>query len=333
MRRFIAATLAASLATAAFAATPAAAPFVASPYKHLTQHRPEAGNVITVNPEGKPMPWLALPGRTAALTWAFANGECGDELWDGRPGQAVADANVAAFAKAGAGYIVSTGGQGGVFTCASDAGMERFVQRYLSPQLLGFDFDIEENQTPAQIASLARRVAAVQKKYPRLRFSFTIATHAASDGSRRSLNTTGEAVLQALRASNVRDYLLNLMVMDYGPTAPGVCVVKEGHCDMAASALQAARNVHEKYGVPYAQIELTPMIGINDVVENVFTPADGEALARAVREQGMAGLHWWSVDRDTPCTRPVTGADAQCHTMPGVPAGAFGRAMGKAAAR
>lgn len=329
MRRFIAASLAASLASAASAA----APFVVSPYKHLTQHRPDSGNVITVNPEGKPIPWLALPGRTTALTWAFANGECGDEMWDGRPGQAVADANVKPFAQAGAGYIVSTGGQGGVFTCASDAGMQRFVKRYMSPQLLGFDFDIEENQTPAQIASLAARVAAVQKTYPRLRFSFTIATHAASDGSRRSLNATGEAVLQALRAANVRDYLLNLMVMDYGPSAPGVCVVKAGRCDMAASALQAARNVHEQYGVPYAQIELTPMIGLNDVVENVFTPADGEALARAVREQGMAGLHWWSVDRDTPCTRPVTGADAQCHTMPGVPAGAFGRAMGKAAVR
>ena len=44
--------------------------------------------------------------------------------------QAVADANVAAFAKARLPYIISTGGEGNVFTCSTDEGMERFIQRY-----------------------------------------------------------------------------------------------------------------------------------------------------------------------------------------------------------
>ena len=45
------------------------------------------------------------------------------------------------FDRAGVGYIVSTGGQGGVFTCATDEGMERFIARYASAHLLGIDFD------------------------------------------------------------------------------------------------------------------------------------------------------------------------------------------------
>lgn len=329
MLRFATAALAAFFAFTAHAA-PAV---VVSPYKHLPLHRPANSNVITVLQNGQPVPWLDQPGRAPILTWAFATGECGAETWGGQPGQAVAAANVQAFVQAKAGYIVSTGGQGGVFTCATDEGMERFVARYQSTYLIGFDFDIEAGQTPAQIAALAQRIAHVQKKHPQLRFSFTIATHAASDGSKRSLNALGESVLAAVRQAGINDWVANLMVMDYGPAARDVCVVKSGRCDMGASALQAARNVHEKYGVPYAQIELTPMIGVNDVVENVFTVADAAAVADGVRTMGMAGLHWWSADRDGPCAGQVEGADALCHTMPGVAAGAYQRAMTKGASR
>lgn len=305
----------------------AAPAVVVGPYKHLTQHRPASGDVITIAPAGTPVPFLQTEGRPATLTWAFANGECGNETWDGRAGQAVADANVSAFARAGVGYIVSTGGQGGVFTCATDAGMERFVARYESPQLIGFDFDIEEHQTDAQIRALAERIVVAQRKRANLRFSFTVATHAASDGSKASLNPTAQRVLAAVRAAGVRDYVLNLMTMDYGAASTKVCVLRGERCDMGASALQAARNTHERYGVPYHQIAVTPMIGVNDVIENVFTVADAATVARGVRELGLAGLHYWSLDRDVPCAKAVTGADAQCSTMPGVPAGAYWRAI------
>jgi len=272
-----------------------------------------------VAPDGAPF------AAGTVLSWAFANGECGNETWPGKvPGQAVADANVAGAA---ADYIISTGGQGGVFTCSSDAGMERFVARYMSPRLVGFDFDIEAEQSLAQIESLVKRVRYAQRKYPRLRYSFTVATHAASDGSSHSLNKTGETVLAALRRHGVRDFVLNLMVMDYGPASASVCATHDGRCDMGASAIQAARNVESKYKLPLSQIALTPMIGVNDVVENVFTLADAEATAKAVRGLGMAGLHFWSLDRDKPCSQPVSGADGNCSTMPGVPAAAYHRAM------
>ena len=320
--------LAALLVATASQAAPA---FVVSPYKHLPQHRPHDSDVITVAPAGaspaKLEAYLEHPDRPRALTWAFAIGECGAETWGGRPGQAVADANVRSFARADVPYIVSTGGQGGVFTCATDAGMEAFIARYASPQLIGFDFDIEAEQTPAQIRALTDRIATAQRKHPQLRFSFTVATHAASDGSKASLNDMAERVLAAVRASGVRDYVLNLMVMDYGAASRKVCVLRGERCDMGASALQAARNVHEKYKVPFRQIELTPMIGVNDVVENVFTVQDAATVAAGVREMGLAGLHYWSVDRDVPCTKAVQGADATCSTMPGVPAGAYWRAI------
>ncbi|CAN7508253.1 glycosyl hydrolase [Pseudoduganella sp. LjRoot289] len=302
---------------------------VYSPYKHLAMHNDPASNVITVAPDGKRVPYLAHSKQT--LTWAFASGECGDENWGGQPAQAVADANVAAFAAAGVGYIISTGGQGKEFSCGSDEGMERFIKRYESAQLIGIDFDIEAGQTKEQTDALVQRIAAAQARRPQLRFSFTVATHAASDGSGHSLNGMAETVLAAVRRSGLAGYTLNIMVMDYGPAAKNVCVVGKGRCDMGASALQAARNVHEKYQVPYEQIELTAMIGVNDVVENVFTMADMNTMTRGARQLKLAGLHFWSTDRDTPCRTEVKGADATCSGMPGVPAGAYGRALAKAA--
>jgi chitinase len=316
MKRMMLALMALTAATTALAAPRAAF----GPYQFFGLA--PAGTVphaSAIAPDGAPLE------AGTVLSWAFANGECGEEVWPGGvPGQAVADANVAGAATD---YIVSTGGQGGVFTCATDAGMERFIARYMSPRLVGFDFDIEAGQSPAQVESLVRRVRYAQRKYPQLRFSFTVATHAASDGSNHSLNETGENVLAALRRAGVRDFVLNLMVMDYGPVNVQACVVRGARCDMGASAIQAAWNVERKYKVPLSQIALTPMIGVNDVVENVFTLEDAWRTADQVRRLGMAGLHFWSLDRDKPCTQAVSGADGNCSTMPGVPAAAYHRIM------
>jgi chitinase len=315
-------------ATAGAASPP---PYVYSPYKHLAMWQ-DASHAITIAPQGAPVPYIA-DGKPAlapsALTWAFASGECGDEAWGKESAHDVASVNVAAFDRAGVGYIVSTGGQGAVFTCATDAGMERFISRYDSPHLIGIDLDIEAGQTPAQVDSLVRRIKAAQKKRPHLRFSFTIATHAASDGSLRSLNREAEGVLRAVRRNGVRGVWFNLMVMDYGPGEARFCVVRDGVCDMGRSALQAARNVHARYKIPYAQMELTPMIGVNDVVSNVFTLDDARMLAGAVRSLKLGGLHFWSLDRDTPCATPVEGASPTCSTLE-LKRGEFARVLGGA---
>lgn len=272
-----------------------------------------------------PYKYVALPyGRPtdSTLSLAFATGECGDEKWPGKLDEALMKYR----------YIISTGGQGGVFTCATDEGMEKFVTRYLSPRLQGIDFDIEAGQTAEQVDSLIQRAMYAQKRWPQLRYSFTVATHAASDGSRQSLNAQGEGILNALRRAGMQDYVINLMVMDYGEASTKVCVVRKGLCDMGASAAQAARNVHEKYGVPYRQIALTAMIGVNDVVSNVHSIADVRTMVRDARRLKLAGLHFWSHDRDTPCEVPVKGADSRCSGMK-LPAGAYERAFREAIRR
>ncbi len=301
--------------------------FVYGPYKDLTISIEHSAPVITTVLDGRSVPVVGVLAQGTTLSWAFAVGECGTETLGALNAQKVAAANVPAFERAGIDYIISTGGEGGLFSCGTDAGMEAFIARYASPRLVGIDFDIEAKQTPEIVDALIQRVLVAQRRHPHLRFSFTLPTLAASDGSRASLNAQGRGVLQAIRRHGLTGYTINLMVMDYGAPSTANCVVHGGACNMGLSALQAAENLHALHGVAYRQMELTAMVGVNDMAANDFKLADADVIARYVRKQGLAGLHFWALDRDTPCARPVSGASPRCSGMEQVPARAFSQAF------
>lgn len=310
----------------------AARHFVYSPYKYVPiALAPDTGAIAT-SVAGAPRPIVVggrstLPPGVTALTLAFATGECGAETWDGIDPGRLANANLDAFVRAGIDYIISTGGEGGTFTCATDAGMEAFIARYASARLVGVDFDIERGQSAEIVASLVQRVKSARQHHPQLRFSFTLATWAATDGSQASLNDDGQRVMKAIREAGLADFYINLMVMDYGDATPRNCVVSADVCDMGKSAIQAARNVSARFGVPMSRIELTPMIGVNDVAANVFTLDDARTVARFARESGAGGVHFWSLDRDAPCRSDGSGAAATCSGLRGPTEFAFADAF------
>jgi hypothetical protein len=82
---------------------------------------------------------------------------------------------------------------------------------------------------------------------------------------------------------------------------------------MGQSALQAAYNLHDHWGVPWANIELTPMIGGNDAQNETFSLADADTVAQFALSKGLAGVHYWSYDRDADC--PPGSASATCNSM------------------
>ena len=257
-------------------------------------------NVISSAVTGTLQPVLTvMPTNLKSMTWAFATGECGSENWAGIQAGALASANVQNWVSNGKFYTISTGGAAGVFTCGSDAGFTTFINRYNSSNLLGIDFDIEGGQSQDTINNLVQRVVAAQRSFPKLRFSFTVAT--LGGNSPNSLNTLGAWVVQAIKQFGLSKYTINLMVMDYGSTSAGNCTVVGGSCDMGQSAIAAAENLHSFYGIPYANIELTPMIGGNDTQSEVFTLSNVDAVSAYAAQKGLAGIHYWSFDRDTDC--------------------------------
>jgi hypothetical protein len=241
----------------------------------------------------------------------------------------MATANASALAAKNIDYILSTGGAAGSFTCGSDAGMATFLGRWASPHLIGLDFDIEAGQSPEVIGALVQRIAAAHTAYPGMRFSLTLATLANNNGGATaqslganapdSFNTYGDTTMAAMKTtfgSTWPSYVtVNLMTMDYGSPSPGVCVVSGGACDMGQSALQAAYNLHDHWGVPWSSIELTPMIGGNDVAGEQFKLQDADTVAAFAIANKLAGVHYWSYDRDVDC--PPGSASPTCNSLGG----------------
>ncbi len=298
-----------------------------SPYKDVTINMNWNTDQMQSAVEGSDLPVVGSGSvvstyvpKLPAITLAFATGACGSENWGGVPGASFASENVPQLQAAGLNYVVSTGGEAGTFTCTSTAGMEAFIARYSSAHLVGIDFDIEGGQSASDIQNLVAAAAGAQAQYPNIQFSFTLATLAASDGSYGGVNSLGNEVVQAVLGSGLKNYVINLMTMDFGAASSGVCVVVSGSCEMAQSAEQAVKNLEHTYGIAASKIAVTPMIGLNDNTSETFTVADVDTLTSYVKSNGLAGLHFWSFDRDTPCASSTGSASPTCNSVSGTTA-------------
>ncbi len=138
-----------------------------------------------------------------------------------------------------------------------------------------------------------------------------------------SLSSSGDTTMEALRSAFGATWpsyvTVNLMTMDGGPSAD-VCVVAGGACEMGQSAVHAAYNLRDRWGVPFENIELTPMIGGNDVQGESFTLGDVDTVVAFALANHLAGFHYWSYDRDVAC--PAGPASPTCNSLGG--AGAYG---------
>ncbi len=311
--------------------------FIFSPYKDTSINMDWNTNIISTklnNPkEAMPsplVPFLQSIGNHA-ITLAFASGTCQQESWGGVPGQALANANLPLLQKDNINYIIASGGAAGTFTCNSVTDLENFVNRYreingvVSPNFVGLDYDIEGGNQQ-QIQTLIKTTADLQKQQmPSLRVSLTVATLA---NGTDTLNVYGQWALAAAKDSGL-NYDVNLMVMDYGGLSNCQLNKAGNACDMALSASYAAKAVSAKYNIPLSHIELTPMIGDNDSQGETTSVDDLKAIAQFVKANNLAGLHYWSFDRDTPCHSTSNNINASpiCNNVPGAETLAYDKAV------
>jgi hypothetical protein len=77
----------------------------------------------------------------------------------------------------------------------------------------------------------------------------------------------------------------------------------------------------------WRMVGITPMIGRNDEVTEVFTLADMTTLVNWAKSKPIGMLGMWSVSRDQPCPvgEDTSIAQPDCHSIVGGPAAwAFG---------
>ncbi|MFJ5278454.1 cellulose binding domain-containing protein [Streptomyces parvulus] len=210
---------------------------------------------------------------------------------------------------------VSFGGASGSelgTTCTSPealaAAYGKVVDAY---DLTKVDFDVEGGALPDTAANTrrARAVAALQKEHPGLDVSFTLPVMP------EGLTQAGVDLLADAKENGVDVDTVNIMAMDYGPAYSDDMGT---YAEQAATATQAqVKGVLGRSDADaWKTVSVTPMIGVNDVVTEVFTVEDAGQLVKFAAAKGLGGLSMWSATRDKACPGgPKPAADATCSSI------------------
>ncbi|MCX4547439.1 chitinase [Streptomyces sp. NBC_01500] len=243
------------------------------------------------------------------FTAAFVLGSGCNQIWgDTLPvgNDSYTDPLISKAKSEGASVIVSSGGAAGLplaWSCsdqsAINAGYQKIIDSY-GPSSL--DFDIE-GAAIADTAAAARNMSAMktlQAADPGLKFSVTLPV--LPDG----LTADGVNIVKAAKDAGVKIDVVNIMTMDY----------YQGSQDMGQAAISAAKNTLAQMqsvdpGYSYANVGITPMIGVNDD-GSVFTTADASTVKSWAAGNGIGRLSYWSINRDQSCGGAALTASSTC---------------------
>ncbi|MFJ9996207.1 chitinase [Streptomyces werraensis] len=224
-------------------------------------------------------------------------------------------AQIGALREAGGDVRVSFGGAAGSelgTTCGSvEALTAAYTEVVDTYQLTKVDFDVEGGALPNAEANTrrAQAIAALQKSHPDLDVSFTLPVMP------EGLTQDGVNLLADARRNGVRIDAVNIMAMDYGPAYSDDMGT---YAEQAATATQA--QLKEVLGLGEAEawktVAVTPMIGVNDVVTEIFTVEDATQLVEFAKAKGLGRLSMWSGTRDQQCPEgEKPAADATCSSI------------------
>lgn len=224
-------------------------------------------------------------------------------------------ANIDALRALGGDVVVSFGGAANqeLAQVITDVGaLTRAYQQVIDTyHLTHIDFDIE-GAAAADRASIDRRsqaIAALQQQAAAagrpLEVSFTLPVLPSG------LTPEGVAILQSARTYGVTIARVNVMAMDYGDSAAPNPQGQMGTYAIAAAnrlflQLQGLYGTTKSDAQLWKMVGITPMIGVNDVVTEVFTPADAQQVLAFAQQHDLGLLSMWSLNRDTPGGSGIT---------------------------
>lgn len=344
-RAVLTALLAVAVAVAAMgAAAPAGAAvsewYHFAPYTDMADYPPPSLSAIRTGGGAKDV--------TLAFVTAVEPGPKGGEKldcsprwggWDAYPTTGASPyqkAQVDAHKAAGGRVVVSFGGQAGyelALICPDVDSLTAVYQDTIAAYGVDHvDFDIEGDTTVGDETANRNRGAAIARLQQEaaaqgrtLRVSLTVAT-----------NPTGPPagvwkLIDDTLAEGAKLSVVNIMAMDYDPDQ--VPNPSGKMFEYARQAALATRDgLRSRYpGVPDAdlmrKVGVTPMIGINDYAEQIFTVAEAGQLAAWGTQNGVGMLGEWQTSRDRQCDSSDGGTTLKCSGVTQAP-WAFTKALG-----
>jgi hypothetical protein len=213
-------------------------------------------------------------------------------------------AQIGALRAMGGDVRISFGGADGseiAVTCTDVSQLQAAYQSVISAYgVTKLDFDIEgaaEDNTAAN-ARRDQALAGLQAANKGLQISFTLPVLPSG------LTSDGVAVLTGAVQAGVQIAAVNVMAMDYGDgAAPNPSGQMGTFAIDAATATdaQVATVMGISDDAAWPKIAVTPMIGVNDTSDEIFTVANAQQLVAFAQSKHLAWLSMWSGARDQEC--------------------------------
>jgi hypothetical protein len=266
------------------------------------------------------------------LAFIVAGGGCTPE-WGGTTaiGDNPVAAQIGALRAIGGDVRISFGGEAGeelALTCTTATQLQAAYQQVISAyNVHEVDFDIEGAALGNTAANALRdqALAALQQQDNSLQISFTVPVIPSG------LDSGTVAMLAGAVQAGVRISAVDIMTMDYGDGAapdPGGMMGSYAIDAATAADAQVASVLGISADAAWSKIAVTPMIGVNDVTDEVFTLANARQLEAFAASKHLAWLSMWSAARDTGCSGAAQmAAQPMCSSVAQSP-GAFAAALG-----
>ncbi|MCP2369499.1 chitinase [Agromyces terreus] len=221
------------------------------------------------------------------------------------------DRRIARVHKQGGEVLVSFGGLLNDELAVSCADGSKLVDAYASVldryDLAAIDLDIEGDAL-TNTASIERRADAIAElQQTRAEAGTPVDVWLTLPVTPDGLTPDGTDFVASMLSAGVDVAGLNIMTMDYGSSKPE----QQSMGDAAVDALDAT---HRQLGILYdrndtpltdatlwSKLGVTPMIGQNDVVDEVFTLEDAATVNAFVLQENVGRTSMWSLNRDVTC--------------------------------
>lgn len=225
----------------------------------------------------------------------------------GEPVHLLADAQ--AVRAQGGGIMLSFGGAINVPIAATCEDVDSLVEAYEAIidtyNIYQLDFDVEGVwvDDPVSIERRSLALAELQKRRPAVMIWLTLPV------TPNGLNGDAEAVVaSALEAGVVLDGI-NVMTFDFGAEAAPDPSILDVYVKSSLTRLHAqVEALYADAGITRSSQEIwrllggTTMIGVNDVVQEVFTLDHAREVLAFAEVNQLGRLSMWSINRDQPCS-------------------------------
>jgi len=249
---------------------------------------------------------VSSPTAPCTPTWGSAY------TLDQASGSLDLDRRIARLQQQGGSVAISFGGLlnnelsvGCTDTAKLTAAYQAVVERY---NVNTIDLDLEggglTNATVDDRRAMA--IAALQKA--RRAAGKNLAVWVTLPVAPQGLSEDGTNAVAGLLAKGVDLAGVNIMTMDYGQSLPAGQSMLTGSQNALTQTVRQLGILYQQHGTYlnnatlWSKLGATPMIGQNDIADEVFTLNDAKGLNQFAHTHGVGRLSMWSANRDVTCS-------------------------------